>query len=236
MPESIRIEGVQGVREMIAALAGELPVANQRAQDAMAFRLRDAEQDQMRQDIDKPTPFSVNAVLYKKFGPAGIGQPKVEGAAVYLNDAFSIGSVVGADQYLGVQTLGGQTAGPRRSEELLQLIGVMRPDQVWVPDKAVKLDAYGNVPGPLIARMLMDLRLNPYAYTKTRNFALIGKPAIGVITKIGDEWFPFLWFVDRVTTYRPKYRFYERADLEVSAHFKPFWDEQVTKALERAAR
>lgn len=240
MPEPIRITGLESVRALLAALGGNLEEASRLAQNKMAYELRLAEQDQMRSDLDRPTPFSVQALMYKKAetSAAALGGPAGEGAAVYMVDKFAHQGAgkVGPDEYLGVQALGGVTAGPRRSEKWFQSAGIIGPNIVWVPDRAVKLDAYGNIPGGPMSRMITDFDFNPYARTANKQFALWGprgKPH-GVLAKIGDTWHPYIWFVER-RTYQARFDFYGRGDREISEKWQAIWEGYLQQALDRAA-
>lgn len=244
---NVKLEGVESVRTMLARLGGTLQEAQRLAQNKMAYEIWRAEKDQMKSDLDRPTPWSVNAIRYKKASHAetNLGDiPATQGAAVYMANAFRAGSRVGPDEWLGVQVVGGQTAGPRRSEKLLQNAGILPPGKVWVPAQNVKLNRYGNVEGGVIARILMDLGQNEYVATdradakiKTKAFALFGPKnnPIGVLAKIGDTWYPYLYFVDRAA-YKPRYDFYGRGDREAEAKWKAIYDEAVQKALEKAGK
>ena len=241
MAEPITIRGLDDVRALIAGLGDDLAGVQVAAQNKMAYELMLAERDQMRTDIDRPTPFSVSAVSYKKADATEAfsrvwGAPKGEGAAVFMQNAFAQGSRVGPDEYLGVQVVGGQTAGPRRSEKALRMAGVIPEGKVIVPAKGVKLNRYGNLEGGVIARMLMDFGMNPYAQTKDKNFALFGPRgnAKGVLARVLDRgestWLPYLYFVSR-RSYRKRFDFYGRGDREVSARFGEIWGGYLDKAL-----
>lgn len=235
----LRMEGVDQVKALLATLKGDLPKVAERAQNAMVYQLMLAEKEQMRADLDRPTPWSVGALRYKKVGKPTALEPKTDGAAVYMADAFAVGSRVGPNEWLGVQILGGKTAGPKRSEKLMQSIGILKADHVWVPDRAVKLDQYGNVKGSTMSALITDLGLNPYARTKDKHFCLIGKPPVGVLARVasGGEslWLPFLWFVPR-KTYRARFGFYRRADKEIAAQLPAIINEKLTRVLAAAKR
>jgi hypothetical protein len=237
MTEAVRIEGMESVRALLAALGGTLDEAQRLSQNKMAYEIYAAEKDQMTTDIANPTPWSVGSLRYKKAGTeTNFGDvPDVPGAAVYMANAFRAGSRVGPDEWLGVQIMGGQTAGPRRSEKLMQSKGLLPTNKVWVPARGVKLNRYGNIEGGVIARMLMDIQLG-FVETKTKNFTLFGPKGNpkGVLTRIGDTWYPFLFFVDR-QIYQPRYDFHGRGDREVAAKWRGIWDGYVAKALEKAA-
>lgn len=236
---NVELVGADGVKAMLAALAGNLPKAAEQAQNKMIYTVWTAERQQIAIDINKPVAWTVGAILYKKVGTPTALQPDIQGAAVYMANAFVAGSFVGPDQYLGVQILGGETGGPRRSEKALQRAGIIGPDTVWVPATGVKLTAEGNVPGGTISAMITDLGFNPYAQTKDKNFCLIGKPAKGVLAKVasGGEsvWLPFLWFVPR-RDYEARWDFYGRANLEIGAKFQGILSDYIDKAVQESAR
>lgn len=244
MTASIELRGLDDVRSLIAALGEEMKSVNKYSQNTMAYQLWLAEKDQMRADIDRPNPFSVGALAYKKFGePGGPGAPAVEGAAVHFKMPFGTSEGLEEDEYLGVQTLSGKTAGPRASELKLREWGYLPDGYVWVPDPSVRLDRYGNVDGNVIKKMLEQLQIG----YKGSNFRVLytGNPPRprGVLTRSGtrisgtdqitnEVWVPFLWFVSR-RDYRAIFDFYGRADREVNARFETIWSEQVQKALQR---
>lgn len=238
---SVRLDGASQVQAMIAALKDKLPKAVEYAQNKMIYQVWAAEKDQMQKDIDRPTPFSLNSLQYKKVGTPKPLELNTDGAAVYMANAFKAGSKVGPDEYLGVQIVGGLTAGPRRSERLMQSLGWMPKDTVWVPASGVPLNQYGNISGALISAMLTNLGANPYGNKKNRSaekttFVLVGPPGReeGVFRLVGSQWRPFLWFVKR-STYRARYRFHERGAAEIAAQFPGILAGYVAKAAQESA-
>lgn len=236
---TLALEGLGGVRELLASLGPALDEANQKAQNRMAYALMVAEREQARSSLDNPKPFTVNAIVYKKHGETSfkvgdltVSTPNIEGAGVFVGDLFKR---FGANEehYLGVQIFGGKTAGPRASELRLQEMGMMPSGMVWVPAPNVGLDSYGNVKGQVIQKMLADLRANG---RRGQNFVVLGRPGQekGIYTKVGDEWFPFLAFVSP-KTYTDRFGFYERANAEVSQKFVGILDEEIDRALAKAA-
>ena len=239
---SIELRGLNPVKELLAGLGGELGKASELAQNKMAYEIAQAEKEQMRTDLDRPTPWTVGSLRYKKVGASPVGAPKVEGAAVYFETPWGYSDGLGADEWLGVQILGGSTAGPKRSEARLQMLGWMPRDKVWVPAVGTRLDRYGNVPGSLISDMLSNLGANPYGRNADPSavrvrYLLVGEPGReeGVFQKLGGDWVPFLWFVDR-ETYRKRFDFYGRADREVRQGFAKILDTYLDKALGRLGR
>ena len=241
----IDIKGLDSVKSMLAALTGELETASKYAQNSLAAQIREGEQAEMQADLDRPTPWAMGSLRYKQAGATSPSPaaPNVEGAAVFFETNFGYKAGLEAEQYLGVQIEGGVTAGPKRSERILQRAGVISSDVVWVPAREAPLDSYGNVPGSIISDMLSTLGLNPYGRTKDQRYALIGPKgaAVAVIWRptiggyAGNTWLPLLYFVPRAH-YDARYDFYGRADKEVAIKWQGIYDKYVKIALEKAAQ
>lgn len=234
MADVIDIRGLDGVRALLAGLSGEIEGVSRKAQNKMAYELRRAEQEQMRADLDRPTPWSVRALVYKKAGETGgPGAPDTPGAAVYFNTPFG-GPGLQETEWLGVQAVAGRTAGPRRSELAFQALGLIRPGVVWVPAPGAPVDAYGNVRGSTIQAILADLRRAP---GPRRKYVAIGAPpecrAILAKGKGNGQWSPILLFVRR-RTYRRRYDFDGRAAREVAVRFPALLAEQMDRVLAKS--
>ncbi len=244
MADAIRLEGINSVQAMIADLGPGLDRANKNAQNKMAYELMKAEKDQLKSALDRPTPYSVNSIAYKKVGQtsftvksgnqsATVQAGEIKGAGVFVADIANQERADDQD-YLGVQTMGGTTAGPRPSEIELKRLGMMPAGMVWVHAGGATLNAYGNVPGPTIRSMLADLRNNG---RRGKKFFVMGPPGQekGVYIKEGGNWLPFIYFVTP-RVYGKKLGFYERAEAEITANFNRILAEAVDYQLERMAR
>jgi len=244
---ALDISGITEVKAMIAELGGEFQTAGRYAQNAMAYDVMQAEKEQMRTDLDRPTAWSLGALRYKRADgpekpapPPGVIEPKVQGAAVYMIDFFSTESKVDPEAWLGVQIVGGKTAGPRRSENTLRMYGWIPPGKVWVPAVGAPRNASGDVPGSLISDMLTNLGANPYGKkargTTETKYVLIGEPGKeeGVWRLVGGAWQPFLWFVDPADS-RPRWDFYGRADREIRLKFQGYLERYLDIALQKLA-
>jgi hypothetical protein len=242
---AVTISGITEAKALLAQLNGQMREVDRYSQNAMAFDIYKGQQEQMRSDLDRPTAWSIGSLRYKKaYEPparAGDGAPQVDGAAVYMANAFEAGSAVGPDEWLGVQIVGGgKTAGPRRSEKALQLFGWMPRGKIWVPAVGAPRNASGDVPGSLISDMLTNLGTNPYGRKTTgttdTKYLLIGDPGSeeGVWRLVRGEWQPFIWFVDPAT-YRKRYNFYGRADREIQAKFLGHINRYLDIAIRKAA-
>lgn len=111
--------------------------------------IRAAEKELMARTFDKPTPYTLNALYLK---PATKQDPT---AIVEFKDGG--GKNVPAWRYLGPQVEGGSRA--RKSHELrLTRAGLMRADEYAVPGPGAQLDAYGNMRGSTIERILSQVQ------------------------------------------------------------------------------
>lgn len=231
----IRLEGLDSVRELLLALGPGLERANERAQNKMAYQLMEAEREQAKSDLDRPTPAFVNSIRYKKYGVSDL-LLDTKGAGVYMSDFIQGGSSLASFEHVaGVQILGGEPAGPKRSASTLIRYGWMKPDQVWVPAAGVKLDRYGNIPGPTLAYMLQNMGTNIYAPVREgAKWILIGTPGNydGIWQKVGNDWKPFIWFIPK-PQYEARFEWMERAEREVQASFEQILAWYVDDELSR---
>lgn len=250
---TIAIEGLDSVRALIASLGPGLEKANERAQNKMANNLMLAEREQAKADLDRPTPFTVNSLVYKKYGATSltfknpamtVAVPGIKGAGVFVGNFFKK-TLATIDSVLGVQIYGGAPAGPKRSAKVLQQYGFMPRGKVWVPALGTPLDAYGNLRGSLLSYMLQNMGTNPNAPVKEDiKFMPMGEPGqeYGIYWKgststkqKGGAWRPLLWFID-APTYQPRYKWEERADQEVAANFKQILAWYIDDELKKMER
>lgn len=239
MADAIRLEGLNSVREMLAAIGPGLEKANEKAQNRMAYALMVAEREQVKSSLDRPTDFTVSSIAYKKVGASSfsvgnvmVSTPNIPGAGVFVVDRRK--QAQANDQsYLGVQIFGGSTAGPRGSEVALRSMGFMPSGKVWVPAAGVGLDASGNVRGSVVNAMIADLRAHG---RRGLNFVVIGRPGdeVGIFTRVGEDWYPWVWFVTP-RSYTDRLGFYERAESEVASQFPAILADEIDKELRRAA-
>jgi len=105
---------------------------------------RTAEQAAMRSVFDRPTPYALNAlqVVPARKDPPFLGELRWK----------EFGGTP-AWKFLTPEVEGGKRR-RKASERRLQAAGILGADEYIVPSKHVKLDAYGNVPGSLMQRIL----------------------------------------------------------------------------------
>ena len=122
--------------------------------------VRVAEQREVDDSFDRPTPYTRNAFYVK---PATREMPE---AVVGIKDDG--GAQRGAVRWLDVQVRGGGR--PLKGfERALRSLGVMDGTQFVVPGSAARLDAYGNISRGQIIQILSQLRAFTGAETVSRN-------------------------------------------------------------------
>lgn len=141
---------VQRAAAQVADLPRRVQFATVKAITATAKAVQEAEQREMRDVFDRPTPYTLGSLFVK---PATIAMPQ---ATVGLRDnAWGSRSAV---SWLRWQIYGGlrtMTALERR----LVSVGAMPNDMRAVPGRFARLDAFGNMSTGQIRQMLSQLRI-----------------------------------------------------------------------------
>ena len=134
----IRITGLKETLDYFQLLAkDQFPLAHSKACNDVAFLIRDAEMQTMRDVFDRPKEQTVrNIMVYK-------GKKERPGATVAFNQIYE------GDEYMVAQVEGGQRAMKRSEERLGQ--------QYYVPGIGAQLDQYGNLKGSQLTQILSQL-------------------------------------------------------------------------------
>lgn len=138
--------------DMSAALAALQDVDRQadyalaRAMTKTGVDVKAAERELIKQSVDKPTPYSLNAVFLQ---PAT--KTRLQ-ARVWLKDTPS-----GKDNHM-LPLIEGGGRPLKRFEQRLRMTGYMAADERAVPGTAAQLDAYGNMSRGQITKILSQLR------------------------------------------------------------------------------
>lgn len=99
--------------------------------------------------FDAPTPWALRGVRYEKSTKS-----KLKGR-IFLDDFAGKG--IPASKFLKAQVYGGHRR-DKRSEALLRSKGLLPSGYVLVPGEAAPLDAYGNIPGAFMVKVLAALQ------------------------------------------------------------------------------
>lgn len=228
----LKLTGVAELARTLSDLAlNQLPFAQSLALTETAHAIRQAEQAEMRAVFDRPTPWVLNSLQVE---PAR----KERLVAVVRTKDFA-GKGTPAHKSLSAQVLGGERR-MKRFEKALQAIGALPAGWRAVPGEAAPLDAYGNVPGSLLTRILAYLRAFPeVGYRANRKggqkrlsgyFVGDGKRfPRGVWQRDSADPRPILIFVQRAN-YQKRYDFHAVAERT----FRARYPEALSKALARA--
>lgn len=140
-------------RQLVAKLSElekkQLPFATMLALNDAMFDVRKDWAEQMPIVFDLPTPFTRNAVLFKKATKTNLV------AEVFLRN--EAGDATPPSRYLNREVTGGARE-EKPFEHLLRSVGVLAADEFVVAARGFPLDAFGNVPGGIQTAILSDLQ------------------------------------------------------------------------------
>lgn len=130
----------------------QFPFAAANATNDAMFDVREEWQRTIGSVFDRPTPLTLNAVLYKKATKQNIV------ADVFLRNEVASGTP--PSRYLERQVTGGARS-QKPFEFHLRRAGILAADEFVVPARGFPLDAFGNVPKGIATAILSDLQANP---------------------------------------------------------------------------
>lgn len=184
--------------------------------------------------FDRPTPYTKNALYVK---PAR--KDSLVAVVKVKDEAFKGNPAV---RYLFPEITGG-TRALKGFEKLLQRAGVMPNGWYAIPTSAAPFDAYGNVPGSAVTRILSQLQAardsltNESAALKAkrnrlkrtqRYFAVMpgtekGKLKPGIYERLGTAWGsgirPVFVYTQKQPNYSARYDFYGMAQAKAVERF-----------------
>jgi hypothetical protein len=132
--------------------------------------IKQLERDAMVKAFDRPTPFTLNGLQ------TNIAKKEKLEASIGLREFAGKGTP--ASKYLAPEIYGGQRP-LKRMEKALQAIGVMPAGMYAVPAKGAPLNAYGNLTGGYIVKVLSALRAFSEVGYKANRTAASAKRAKG---------------------------------------------------------
>jgi hypothetical protein len=231
-------DGIREFADRVDALEREqVPFVTAYALTKTAQDARAAIEQEIERVFDRPTRFALNSLFVR---PA---TKRELVATVDFKEGF--GSIP-AWRFLGPEVAGGPR-NKKSHERALDRAGILQPDEYCVPGKGIKLDAYGNMPGSEIARILSQLGASPDATQNatprsrakqkrkgTRQyFVMRGRSNVpdGIYRRDGRVAVPVLLFVVGAPRYHKRLAFYEIAKRTVAdrfgAHFHEGWQRFV---------
>lgn len=145
----IRDNGAQVIARLHNFRATNLPRAMKNAANATGRYIHAALRSEMTQVFDRPTPWALGGLKFKE---ATEDKPLVR---IWLDEFGDKG--IPAARFLQAEIEGGPRRRKRFERALIEA-GKMPPTAYAVPGRQAPIDAYGNVPGSFIVRVLSDLQ------------------------------------------------------------------------------
>lgn len=146
----IRFDVKQLSRNLSNAEKRQLPYALARALNDTAFETREAWKELVPRVFDRPTPLTMNAVLYRK-----ATKQNALTAEIFIRDEAHKGTP--PVRYLSPEEHGGA----RRQKPFERLLARSHPRarQFYVPGRGLTLNQFGNVPAAIIQKILSQLQV-----------------------------------------------------------------------------
>ena len=142
-------QGLKQTQDKFNELAQkQMPFAAAKALTDTAGKVRLNDRSVMRQRFDRPTNWTLNSLFIK---PATKARPE---ARVWIKDDAS--KSIAPAQWMTAEVYGGERK-RKRSEVALARIGYLRSGQFLLPAAGVPKDAFGNVRGSYMVKVLSAL-------------------------------------------------------------------------------
>lgn len=159
----------------------QIPFAASVAINRTAELVKSAEELEIRDVFDRPTPLTRSAVFVKRSNKQSLE------AVVGLKDYAAKGTA--ASKYLATEITGGVRR-LKRFERALRAVGVLPEGMFALPGTGIELDAYGNISPGLITQILSYFKAFPEAgYKANITAARRAKLKKGTKSKRGFEYF-----------------------------------------------
>jgi hypothetical protein len=143
-----RIDGISKAMAHISGISKQVDFASKNALNEIAFMVKNAVTAGMPQDLDRPKPATVRALKVEKASKSNLM------AVIRLNER---GEGVPSSDFLKHNITGGRR-GMKRSEMMLQAVGILPGGMYTIPGAAAKLDSYGNMSRGQIVSILSYFR------------------------------------------------------------------------------
>lgn len=219
-----------------------LPRAQMNAANRLGAVIHTILRKEMAESFDRPTPYTLRGMNWMRATP---GKPLVR---IWLEE-FANKGIAPAD-FLAAQIEGGPRR-HKRFERALIARGLMPAGSFAVPGRQAPIDAYGNVAGSFIVRMLSDLqafgeqgyranRRGKRRGAKKTNYFFV--PRKGSALKPGVYWhmpggmLGVVFFFVSSTSYRQRFDFYGTGRRAYQRYATRFLTEELGKLVRRDNR
>jgi len=144
---SVKIDGLDATKARLRGLSEKkIRVAAVAALNSAAFKAAKATQDEMSKVFDRPTPWVIGGVRYRKANKDTL-------TASVDFERWGNKAGVSVDKVLNAQITGGQRR-HKRHEVALSRVGILPPGFAIVPGVGAEIDAYGNMAASQIRQIL----------------------------------------------------------------------------------
>lgn len=234
MNMKIDIRGLKDFQQRVDTLAkSQVPYALMSALNSTAYNTMQAEKKEIKDSFKRPTPFVQRGIFYQKASKAGLS------AFVRIadeRDRFNVRRILDPHVYGGGRMR-------KASENRLIRAGAMGGGQWMVPGVGAPRDAYKNISGGQMQRILGYVRQyteRGYSATKqTGGHYLI--PFVGVFRRTGRKGkrasVPVLHFTYAKPQYEQRFEFHYTArsyyDKNFLRHMNEAWNRALTSAVAR---
>lgn len=242
MKASVKASGFAESLAAVQALTGDLP--GRALADALNHTANQAGQAltvEMSNVLDRPTPFTLNAVRVLNAKPNNLE------AAVWVKDEKDNASKgMAPEDWVAPQVFGGSRS-DKKSETLLRAKGILPAGKFIAPASGARLDAYGNISRGQMVQILSGLSAieGKAGYTANASdkwrsirkghaqafFVLRrGKTPIGIAERRGKSMAMVLAFVSQ-PQYRRRLDFHGVVERVADANLEANIDKAITDAL-----
>ncbi len=219
----ITINGLDSAVKDMRDRAKRLPLAAYNALNVTGNDIVRNLRNVMKNVLDRPTPFILNAFEKKFYGAARGTAYQGDLMLTMWIDPYNRAAL----RALRPEIFGGERA-LKNSELYLRNAGILPPGKYIAAARGAWLDQYGNIPGPEMVRILADARLFPETGYKM-NRAAVKKARYFVMKRAGvpigiyeSTWgrgiMPVVMFVSK-PGYRPRLDFFGIAHSTAMATF-----------------
>jgi len=230
-------------------IAEKLPLITHWSQINAAERVKTALETEIGVVFDRPTPLIQNGLRIISDRPSlavrlgwkdifGKNEPTVEHRGQLYADAVSRTLIPQID---------GGVRPPKPSERTLRAAGLLRSSEWLVPSRTAPVDAYGNIPGSVMAKIIADLggftRSGTSANTGgAKRQYILGKVGTtrgifriegGADNLARGRWSLVFLITTRAPVYRPRFKFYETAQKTFAAVYPGEFDRVFDRELAR---
>jgi len=227
----------------------EIPSAIRNTLNDMAFDLRGRMVKEIQKIFDRPVPLVQSLPRVKK------GDNKTFQTELYLTDLYT-GKRKRGPSYALLPHMTGEPDTRRRKglEYRLEKMGRIKPTEWMMPTHYAPLDAFGNVPGPQVSRMIADIGAynlwsGDAANTKLANLAKrkhgagqyfwVGRSTRtaagvrGIFKRVGKQIIPMFVVVSKTPRYTKRFRWNEIAKLYTAKRIQYHAQHAIAQAISK---